>query len=270
MRALTFLLLCAVIATTGDVAASDFWDEVRNPGQRVWREDVARARLALRARRFEDARDAANAAVARLPDRAEGYVVRALVAGELGALQDAHRDLHRAIEIDPTSLDDPLDAGPAAQLLARQGDLSTAVSVLGRVLSRMRDGHSRRILYSLYGDILGALGPQRNADAIRAYREALRGARRDPRATLGLALALRRETSDGVEWRDLARAVAARGRLEVLLANLPLSEAERQARRAVIAEAIGDEAAARAAWTAANTGPWAGHAAAQANEPRTR
>ncbi len=270
---MTFGLFFVVTSATtflAPAAASDFWDEVRHPGLRAWRQDIAQARLALRAHRFREAMAAANAAVARLPEQAEGYVVRALAAAQLGAPEDACRDLRRALELDPASLDDPLDAGRAAQILAGRGDFEAAARVLRRALARMREGHSRRALYTLYGDVLSALGPAHNADAIRAYREALRTAQRDPRASLGLALALYREDAQGTEWRALARSVAARGRLEILLGGLALSEADRQARRAVLAEAIGDEAAARAAWGAAQSGPWAAHAAARAEERSPR
>ncbi|MAC28606.1 MAG: hypothetical protein CMH59_19355, partial [Myxococcales bacterium] len=218
------------------------------------------------------ARQAADAAVRRLPERALGYVLRGLAAGQGGDLAPAIADFEAALERDPASLDEPLDGARAAELLARGGRHDLAARVLGRVLGRMREGGGRRSLYALYGDVLLTLGPARLSDAVRAYREALRTAAHDPRAGIGLALALRRQAAatDGAgdEWRVLARRVAARGRLDALLNSIDVPESERAARRAVALEASGDRAAARNAWLQAEHGPWAAqaHAAAEALE----
>ncbi len=266
-----FLLAAIVICASVDVPtpahASDFWDEVRTPGLRVWREDLARARLALRARRFVQAREAATLAIQTLPQRAEGYVVRARVSAEQGVVEGAREDLLAALERDESALDSPEDGTPAAEVLARAGDYTTAARVLQRVLGRMRSGGSRRMLYGLYGDVLMALGSERLVDAVRAYREALRAARHDPRSSLGLALALRRTPGadrDAPEWRDLARRVAARGRVEALLASLPIPEEERLARRAITLEAMDDNAGAVESWGSIAAGVWQSHAAEQA------
>ncbi|MEM9073325.1 MAG: tetratricopeptide repeat protein [Myxococcota bacterium] len=263
MRLLAAVMTIATLLPAG-ARASDFWDEVRTPGLRAWRNDLARARVALRARRFDQARTAAEAAITRLPDRAEGHVVRALVAGEVGALERAKEYLLTALSHDPGCLDNPAEGARAAEIFAKTGDYPHARQVLARLLGRMQPGGIRRTLYGLYGDVLLSLGPDQTADAIRAYREALRSGRHDPRASLGLALALRRQTAEGTEWRDLARSVASRGRLEALLSSLAVPEEERAARRAVAAEAIEDEAAARTAWRSIESGPWADHAAEQA------
>ena len=273
---MVLLLLMTSFDVPERARASDFWDEVRTPGLRVWREDLARARLALRARRFVQAREAATLAIQTLPERAEGYVVRARVSAEQGVVEGAREDLLAALERDESSLDSPEDGTPAAEVLARAGDYETAARVLQRVLGRMRSGGSRRMLYGLYGDVLMSLGPERLVDAVRAYREALRAARHDPRSSLGLALALRRTPDadrDAPEWRDLARTVAARGRVEALLASLPIPDAERAARRAITLEAMDDVAGAVEAWAAVDEGVWASHAADQAGElttPRRR
>lgn len=268
MRLLIVLLIVgASLDVPQSAQASDFWDEVRTPGLRVWREDLARARLALRARRFVQAREAATLAIQTLPQRAEGYVVRARVSAEQGVVAGAREDLLAALERDESSLDSPEDGTPAAEVLARAGDYQTAARVLQRVLGRMRSGGSRRMLYGLYGDVLMALGPDRLVDAIRAYREALRAARHDPRSSLGLALALRRTPGadrDAPEWRDLARRVAARGRVEALLASLPIPDEERVARRAITLEATDDVAAATEAWASIAEGIWQEHASTQA------
>lgn len=244
--------------------ASEFWDEVKTPGLRAWRQDVARARAALRARRLAQAREAATAAIARLPERAEAWLVRGLAAGEGGEYDAARQDLLRARSLDPRVLDDATDGARAGELLVRVGVYSVAAEVLGRVLARQRSSQGRHRQYVLHADALGTLGPDRRAEAERSYREALRDSPHDPRATLGLALALHRGRADDLEWRELARRVAALGRLDALLLGIDVPESERAARRAVVLEAIGDVAGARSAWAlTSREGPWAEHARAQ-------
>ncbi|MCB9618534.1 MAG: tetratricopeptide repeat protein [Sandaracinus sp.] len=242
----------------GRAHASEFWDEVKTPGLRLWRQDMTRARAALRARRLAQAREAASAAIRRLPERAEGWLVRGLAAGEAGELDAARDDLLHARRLDPAALDEPAEGARAGELLARAGSHAEAAEVLGRVLARARSGQARHGLYGLYGDALSVLGPERLEDAERAYREALRDSPHDPRASLGLALVLVRGRDDDLEWRELARRIAALGRLDALLLGLEVPEPERAARRAVVLEALGDAAGARTAWTAASRdGAWA-------------
>ncbi len=267
VRLLAFALALLALGSA-PVQGSEFWDEVKTPGLRAWRQDVARARTALRARRLAQAREAASAAIARLPDRAEAWLVRGLAAGEAGELQAARDDLLRARELDAGALDDATDGATdgarAGELLARAGSHEVAADVLGRVLARMRSSQGRHGLYGLFGDALSVLGPERREDAERAYREALRDSAHDPRATLGLALVLLRG-GDDLEWRELGRRIAALGRLDALLLGLDVPETERAARRAVVLEAVGDTAGARAAWAiAAREGAWADDAARRA------
>jgi tetratricopeptide (TPR) repeat protein len=263
VRLLAFALALLALGSA-PVRGSEFWDEVKTPGLRAWRQDVARARTALRARRLAQAREAASAAIARLPDRAEAWLVRGLAAGEAGELSAARDDLLRARELDAGALDDATDGARAGELLARAGSHEVAADVLGRVLARMRSSQGRHGLYGLYGDALSVLGPERREDAERAYREALRDSAHDPRATLGLALVLLRG-GDDLEWRELGRRIAALGRLDALLLGLDVPETERAARRAVVLEAVGDTAGARAAWAiAAREGAWADDAARRA------
>ncbi|MBX3250598.1 MAG: hypothetical protein KF901_25700 [Myxococcales bacterium] len=255
------LALLLVLTATSAASASDFWDEVKTPGLRAYRHDVSRARMALRARRLAQARDAASAAIERLPTRPEAWLVRGLAAGEAGDLASCAGDLERAHAVDAAALEDPVDGARAGELLARAGRHELAAEILGRILARMRASDGRRGLYALYGDVLLSLGPSRRAEAERAYREALRTAPHDPRAALGLALALRRSDADDEEWRELGRRVAALGRLDALLLGLDVPEVERSARRAVVLEAVGDARGARAAWASvASRGPWAEHA----------
>ncbi len=257
--ALLALLLCA----TPEVAQadSDFWDEVRRPGTRVYREEVTRARRALRARRFNRAAQLAQDASERLPDRPEAHVVLGLARGELGDNEGGAEALERALDLDPAALDDPLDGGQGADLLARAGHHDRAGVLLGRLLGRMSEGPNRQNLYVLYGDVLSVLGPERLSDAERAYREALRAVAHDPRAAIGLALVLHRQNGDEDEWRQLAELVATRGRVDELLNSLPIPDSERFARKAVALLAIGDRGGARSAWDHAREGVWADHAA---------
>jgi len=48
--------------------------------------------------------------------------------------------------------------------------------------------------------------------------------------------------------------------VESLLASLPLPDAERAARRALVLTAIGDRSGARSAWDLAREGAWTDHA----------
>lgn len=261
LRQLTLLgALLALAPAQRAHAESDFWAEVRRPGTRAYREEVQRARRALRARRFNRSAQLAESASERLPDLPDAWVVLGLARGELGAIDQGAAALVRALELDPASLDDPLDGGQGADLLARAGDHERASMLLGRLLGRMSEGPNRQNLYVLYGDVLSVLGPERLADAERAYREALRAVAHDPRAAIGLALVLHRQGGDESEWRQLAELVATRGRVDELLGSLPIPDSERAARKAVALLAIGDRAGARSAWDHAREGVWADHA----------
>jgi len=257
-------LILLALALSGDprpaAADSDFWEEVRRPGTRAYREEVTRARRALRARRFNRAVQLAQNAAERLPDRPDAYVVLGLARGELGERELGAAALERALELDPAALDDPLDGGQGADLLARAGHHERAAMLLGRLLGRMSEGPNRQNLYVLYGDVLSVLGPDRLSDAERAYREAIRAVAHDPRAAIGLALVLHRQNGDEDEWRQLAELVATRGRVDELLNSLPIPDSERFARKAVALLAIGDRGGARSAWDHAREGVWAEHA----------
>jgi tetratricopeptide (TPR) repeat protein len=249
-----------VLAMPGLAGASDFWDEVRTPGLRAFRHQVEDARTALRARRFDAALAAAEQAVGLLPDRPDGHVLRGRALGELGQPQEAIAAFERGLSLADTALDDGEDGAHAAGIAAAAGAWELAARVLSRVLGRMSMTGIRRELYVLYGDVLLTLGPDRVRDAVLAYREALRAGPQDVRASLGLALALRR-AGEPVEAQELARAATGHGRVDSLVAALPVPDSERAARRAVALDAIGDAAGARAAWIEARSGDlWRAHA----------
>jgi tetratricopeptide (TPR) repeat protein len=239
--------------------ASDFWDEVRTPGLRVYRRHMSEARAALESGRVDDALVEATAAVERLPDRAEAHVLRGRALGELGMLDDASAALRRALEADRGALDGATDGTHAAQILATAGDHETAAVILPRVLGRMRPSAARVEVHTLLGDVLLTLGPEHLEAAKSAFREAVRdGGRGQLRALLGLALALVR---DGQEREALELARDAASQMPAIVRTLPVPETERAARRAVVLDAIGDAGGALEAWrAAAQAGPWQEHA----------
>ena len=49
--------------------ASDFWDEVRIPGLRAWKQDVGEARISVGRRQWKAALEHADRAIARIPER---------------------------------------------------------------------------------------------------------------------------------------------------------------------------------------------------------
>ncbi|MEM1417722.1 MAG: tetratricopeptide repeat protein [Myxococcota bacterium] len=257
------LALAATLVPARPAGAGDFWDEVRTPGLKLWRATMREARTALRNRRFGVARNRANDAIELLPERAEAYVVRGLAAGAEGQLDAARDDLRTALARDPAVLDDPLDGygARAAEVLARAGATDDAVAVLARVLGSMRAGGGRRVLFGLYGDLLQMLGPERLDDALRAYREALRGGVGDPGVQLGLALAEHRQGLLDASAATARRAVA-RGNVLLIASARRVPGHEQAARRAVGLMAMGDLRGARTAWrdVAAVEGPWQAHA----------
>lgn len=264
----TFSWMLVATLAASSAHASDFWDEVRTPGLTAYRADVESARNALGARRLSQAATLATEATARLPNRPEAFVVRGFARGEAGDVEAATADLLHAIELDESALDEPSIGGRAAEFLARGAHPDVAARVLSRVLGRMRVSALRQVVYALYGDVLLTQGPEHLQEALRAYREAVRG-NATPRAELGLALALRR-AGDENEWLELARNVAAHGRLDALLESLPVPDTEREARRALVLEATGDMAGARGAWDLARGGAWDASAEATLERLRSR
>lgn len=251
----TALVLIGLAVFAAPASASDFWDEVKTPGLRVYRQRLTEAREALGARRWNDAVTSCDAAITRLPSRGEAHALRGRALGELGRIDEAIGAFELAIERDPAALDDAEVGGGAAILAASVARYDLALVVLARVLGRAASGTSamqaarRAELYALQGDLLQTTGPDRVRDAILSYREAMRQSD-DPRVSMGLALALAR-VGDDLEASDLARTVAASGRLDALVASLHVPAPEKAARRAFVLEASGDRAGARVAWAEA-------------------
>jgi len=241
--------------------ASDFWDEVRTPGLKDYRRHVREGRQAAEAGQWQEALEHAEQAIDRIEDRAPAWVLKGRALGELGRLSSAAEAFRRALAIDERALDDAESGTHAAQIAAVAGEHELAALILPRVLGRMESSSARGDLYGLYGDVLLTLGRERLREAIVAYREAVRhGARGSVQARIGLALALRREGEE-LEAGDLAAEVAARGRIDAMVATIPVPEGERAARRAVALDAVGDTEGARLAWEAALTwAPWREHA----------
>lgn len=265
LRLLLSVVALWAVGASAPASASDFWDEVRSPGLRAYRTSVELAGTALRGGDAARALTAADAAVARIEDRAEGHVLRAQALAELGRRDDALVSLRRGLELDPTAADSPEAGGALARAAASAGEPELGARLLRRVLSAMPRTVRRRHLYLLYGDVSSLLGPAGLREAILAYREAFQASREmDQRAGLGLALSLLRTGEHAGEARDVAHKAARRGRMDDLFSSSVLPEAERAARLAVGLEALGDVPAARAAWTRARApGPFPEFARAQ-------
>jgi tetratricopeptide (TPR) repeat protein len=250
-------LLCVwVVPLPG--RASDFWQEVRSPGTRAFRLEVTRGRAALEARRWQEARAAGERAMALRPVRCEGPALMGRALTEMDDVEGAVARFREALEREGTCLRAGEEAARAAEVAAVAGDPALAAEILQGLVATMSEGARRRALYALYGDVLLTLGPDHLEPATRAFREVLRH-QSDARSALGLALALRRAGRPD-EAAELARVAAAHGRVDAMVARVPVPTAERAARRAVALEALGDVEGARAAWrTAAEGTVWRRH-----------
>lgn len=247
-----------MLLATSSVRASDFWDEVREPGISQYRRLTEEAELALRARRLTDALRLADEAIALIDDAPKGHLIRGLAAGERGAVDDGAQSITRALALDPTSVDGSF-AERATSVLLRANALPAARTILERAVRSAAPGGSRNALFETYGDVLQALGPDHLEAAIGAYREALRSTGRSGRAQLGLALALRRQGAAEGAWRASAQG-AADSTARQLLLSLSLPPAELESRAAMLMEVSEDAVGAKTAWERAATGPWASFA----------
>jgi tetratricopeptide (TPR) repeat protein len=256
--------LVVLVAPFPSARASDFWDEVRVPGLPGYRAAVARAEVALRARHFADALTFADHALEQRDDRPEAHRLRGLALGALGRDADAIPSLARALELDVSAFDDPVSGAVAAHIAVRAEAWALAERILHRAAAAMAPHPARKGLYADYGDVLLTLGPAHLEASIRAYEVALRdGHGHDPRAALGLALALHRDGRPE-EAEPLIDALRRTVRMEAVLAAVAAPLAERKARIALLREAAGARDEARAAWAAATErSEWAEHARAQ-------
>lgn len=252
------LLLVSVLLATPSAKASDFWDEVRDPGISQYRRLTEEAELALRARRLTDALRLADEAIALIDEAPKAHLIRGLAAGERGAVDDGAQSIIRALALDATSADGSF-ADRATSVLLRANALTAARSVLARAVRSAGAGVQRDTLFATYGDVLQALGPEHIEAAIGAYREALRATGRSGRAQLGLALALRRQGAAEGAWRVSAQA-AADSTARQLLLSLSLPPSEIESRAALLMEVGDDRAGAKTAWERAAAGPWAAFA----------
>ncbi len=246
-------------------AASDFWEEVRDPGMPAHRQSIARAISAYRARRYAEAETEARRAIARRADLEEGHRLLALALGALGRDEDAIPHIVRARELDATAFDDPIDGTVATRIAVRAERWALAGDLLHRLLAAMAADPTRRSLFTDRGDVLQTLGPSALPASIGAYEAALRDGRGfEPRAALGLALALHR-SGRAAEAAPLVQQAIASGRIEPVLSAVAAPAAERSARLALVHEASGRIEEAKAAWReAAARLEWAEHANAQA------
>lgn len=242
--------------------ASDFWDEVKNPGLRHYRLNLAASQEALRARRFTEARERASLARDLFPERVEAYLLSGIAAGEEELDDELVTNLTRGLDLFEEGTVDSRLLVRAATTAARAHEFEIAVPFLRSVLRTMRPGSHRNHLFCLFADSLMALGPGQLSDAVRAYREAARrpGTFR-AQARIGLSLALRRQGQP--DWRTHLEGLTERD-LERVNTQVLLPEGERAARDALYRESQDDDEGARAGWELAMAvEPWSEFTRAQ-------
>jgi tetratricopeptide (TPR) repeat protein len=255
--ALVFGLLVVAAASA---RASDFWDEVRNPGLGAHRMHLRRGREALAGNRAELALTEADAAIARCTNCPAGAVLRGRALSALGRHPEAVAAFETALQHDPEALD-----GVAADELALAFSASSAArpelaaQALERLLAQSREADARTQAIAMLADALQAEGPAELRRAIMTYREAMADDEARKRALLGLALALDR---DGAHDEALALARRAGPESDPNTTAAWLPETERAARLALWLTAIGDSTAADQAWQRSSEGggPWARYA----------
>lgn len=253
-------LAASVLVWTTRVEASDFWDEVRNPGLFAHRAHLNKGLEALLANRSEQALTEAEAAIAQCEACADGHVLRARALAASGRHAEAVDGFERALGLRADALDTASDALAAALSAFRSDRPQFAASVLARALALNRDPATRGRALAMLADALQAQGPSELKRAIAAYAEAMRDDQARKRAMLGLALALHRAG-------ELAQSLLLARRASESDSNAAsdwLPEPERAARAALWSMAIGDQNAAAQAWQRAadGGGPWAEHARA--------
>jgi tetratricopeptide (TPR) repeat protein len=253
--------LLLLLGWTPRASASDFWDEVRNPGLAAQKTHLRRAEQALQQNQADRALAEAEGAAADCFACAPAFVVQGRALAALGRLGEAVVAFEHALQLTGDALDVESVALGAAAVAIHVGRPDLGVVVLIRTLARTQEPATRSRGLLMLADALLALGPADLRRAIAAYGPAMAddGARKH--ALLGLALALHRK---GEEAQGLALARRAEQEGDPNAASAWLPEPERAARVALWLAAIGDRTAAEQAWlrAAEGDGPWAAHARA--------
>lgn len=245
------------MGTGGTAAASDFWDDVRQPGRAAARALGREARHALADGRRSAALKAATTAVSLDPEAAASHVLLGRVLSVMSHHREAAAAYGRALALSASALDGSAEGGRAARSACAAADYRLASVILRRLVSHMPAGKDRNALFALQGDVLMALGPASLQAALTAYEHALRqSAAPDAMLELALALALRRAGHPPAGHRSGAGATR-RGSLEDAIMRLPLPPTERHARLAMARAAAGNATGADRAWKlATEAGPW--------------
>lgn len=254
------LVLSLLALAAMPARASDFWDEVRNPGLGAHRMHLRRGREALAGNHPELALSEADAAIARCAECAAGPALRGRALSALGHHAQAVEAFEAALRLDGAALDAIAADGLALAFSACSvGQPELAARALERVLAQSRDSAARTEAIAMLADALQAEGPAELKRAIMTYREAMADDAARKRALLGLALALERDGAHD-EALGLARRAGPESDPNTTSAWLP--QTERAARLALWLSAIGDSTAADQAWQRASEGggPWARHA----------
>ncbi len=254
-RAALFLALAAALLARAAVGrASDFWDEVRNPGLGAHRAHLRQGERALAENRADRALAEAETAIADCAGCAAGYTLRGRALSALGRHAAAVSAFEHALQLQASALDASAGALTAAASAIRIGRPELGAQILGRVLALGGETVARPRALQMLGDALQAQGPQQLRRAIVTYQEALQEPDVPKGTLLGLALALYR---DGDPEQGLA--LARRAPIEAAPSAAKwLPESERAARLALWLRAIGDDEAADQSWRDAADagGPW--------------
>lgn len=246
-------------ASISHAAASDFWEEVRTPGLHAYTHLVTDARRALNTGQNQVALSSSAEAIAILPAMSAAHVIHARALSALERDEEAHVEVRDLLARDSAAFQDTQDALVAARVCAETADYALAATILESAVDREGPGAARATLYIFLADMIQSRGDGHLRDAISAYRIGLRATPTDPRARVGLALALRRAGERAEAQAALGSMLAMGGRVGQTFAALRsiLPATEIAAREGVALEAMNDLVGAREAWTrAGGEGPW--------------
>ncbi|MDH5671571.1 MAG: hypothetical protein OEZ06_05435 [Myxococcales bacterium] len=270
-RALIALAWTAGSMLPVTASASDFWDEVRNPGLAAYRRDLAAGAVALADNRAAEALQQADAAIARFAGRAGGHVLRGRSLATLGRHQEASDAFAAALARDPQVLAGEL-ALLAAASAAHAGRLEQACAVLEQAIGRSHEKPLQAQALLLHAQLMLARGPAFLEPALRGYRQARQRGAEGPELLLGLALATLRDGKRERALQLLSHDAALLPDLHTpqYTPQQPTevevqSAAERAARMALQMQARGQLERAIELWAsvARAGGPWAEHAQQQ-------